>query len=263
MSLHEGRTGLEHDRIMIFPQGLFSEAAIAELKHAGFHAAVNTEVHSSPHRPQELRIRDVWDAAVMRYNDFPIFTRRYPTQGIENFAFDLLLGKPCLIVIHHDFCSDRYVQLSQFIGQLNSLRVPIVWRCLGDVLKRSYRQKQISRDLIQIEMYGSELLVENRSSRSKSYLIRRREDHPDEIDSLHAGSRQLSWQSVSDYIEFEIKLGSGESLLLTLRFRADQDTAQGHESFVRSAKTTLRRHLSEMRDNYIVPAKARMAAFSR
>ena len=42
----------------------------------------------------------------MTYGAFPIFTRRYAFHGVENFAFDLLLGKPCLIVAHHDSFKD-------------------------------------------------------------------------------------------------------------------------------------------------------------
>ena len=52
----------------------------------------------------------------MRYSSFPIFTRRYPWEGIENFAFDILLGKPALIVIHHDYCSDGYDRLTDIRG---------------------------------------------------------------------------------------------------------------------------------------------------
>ena len=262
MSVHERRTGLEHDRMMVFPQGLFSEPAIAELKHAGFHAVVNTEVHSSPYGEKRLRICDVWDVAVMAYSEFPIYSRRYPTQGIENFAFDLLLGKPCLVVIHHDFCSDGYMRLSQLVEQLNSLKVPIVWRCLGDVVRRSYRQKEVSQDLIEIEMYGTELVLENRADRPKSYLMRRRESHAQDIESLRAGSHELPWKSAGGYIKSQLKVEAGETILLTLRFKTEAHVTDA-PNFVHSARTMLRRYLSEMRDNYFVPAKARMTGFSR
>jgi hypothetical protein len=263
MSLHERRTGLAHDRIMVFPQGLFSNEAIGALKRSGFHAAVNTEVHSNPPGTHKLRISDVWDVAVMTYSDFPIYTRRYPAQSIENFAFDLLLGKPCLVVIHHDFCGDGYAQLSHFIGQLNALQAPMVWRSLGDVLRRSYRQREVSPDSIEIEMYGSELQIENRSERAKSYFVRRREPHPNSIETLQAGSRQLCWQAVGNYIQFKLELGPGETTLLTLRFKVAEDVAHGHPNFIHRTKTMLRRHLSEARDNYLVPAKALIVAFSR
>jgi len=58
-------------------------------------------------------------------------------------------------------------------------------------------------------------------------------------------------------------LGPGETTLLTLRFRAPEDVAHNHQNFVYRAKTMVRRHLSEVRDNYVVPAKARLVAFSR
>jgi hypothetical protein len=263
MSLHERRMGLAHDRVMVFPQGVFSEQAILELKRANFHAVVNTEVHSNPPGAHKLRISDVWDVAVMSYGDFPIYTRRYPAQGVENFAFDLLLGKPCLIVIHHDFCSDGCARLVQLIDQLNALRVPLTWRGLGEVLRRSYRQKELSPDSVEIEMYGSELLIENRSDWVKSNVIRRHEHGPNSIESLHAGSRRVSWNCAEDYIEFTVDLAPGESTLLALRFKPSEDTAHSSQNLIRSAKTMLRRYLSEMRDNYLVPAKARMIAFSR
>ena len=106
----------------------------------------------------------------MSYGDFPIYTRRYPAQGIENLAFDVLLGKPCLVVIHHDFFSDGYARLAQFIDQLNVLNVSLFWRRLGEVVRRGYRQRQLSSDCVEIEMYGSELLIENRSGRNDELL---------------------------------------------------------------------------------------------
>jgi hypothetical protein len=263
MSLHERRTGLAHDRVMVFPQGVFSAEAIPELKRAGFNAVVNTEVHRVPFGKQDLTISDVWDVAVMAYGDFPIYTRRYPTQGVENLAFDLLLGKPCLIVIHHDFCSDGCVRLVQFIDQLNALKVSLTWRPLGDVVKRSYRQKEISPDCVEIEMYGSELLIENGSDWAKSYFVSRRERESHTIESLHTESRRVSWDSTGDYVRCEVNLGPGESTLLTLRFKAAEHAMNSSQNLGYAAKTMLRRYLSEARDNYLAPAKARMLAFSR
>ena len=263
MSLHQQRTNLAHDRVMVFPQGAFSEKAILELKRAGFDAVVNTEVHSHASRERKLKISDVWDVAVMSYGDFPIYTRRYPAQGVENFAFDLLLGKPCLAVIHHDFCSNGYARLAGFIDQLNALKVPLAWRRLGDVVRRGYRQKEVSPDAMEVEMYGNELLIENRSDREKSYLIRRREREPKNIESLRAGSRMVSWDSAGDYMEFRVGLSPGKSTLVTLRFKAAEDVGNVPQNFAYSAKTMLRRYLSEARDNYLAPAKARMVAFSR
>ena len=263
MCLHEQRTGLAHDRVMVFPQGIFSEQAILELKRANFSAVVNTEVHSNLLKERKLRISDVWDVAVMSYGDFPIYTRRYPAQGIENLAFDVLLGKPCLVVIHHDFFSNGYDRLAQFIDQLNALNVSLVWRRLSEVIRSGYRQKKLSSDCVEIEMYGSELLIENRSGRTMSYFVRRRERETNSVESLYAGSRCVPWNSAGDHIEFKVDLAPGESTSLRLLFKPAEDLAQARQNLAHSAKIVLRRYLSEARDNYLMPAKARMVTFSR
>jgi hypothetical protein len=263
MSLHEERTGLIHDRVMVFPQGIFSEQAIIELKHAGFNAVVNTEVHSNLLGVRKLRISDVWDVAIMSYANFPVYTRRYPAQGIENLAFDLLLGKPCLVVVHHDFFTNGYARLADFIEQLNALKVSLTWRSLGDVVRRGYRQKKLPSNCVEIEMYGSELLIENHSGRTMNYSVRRRESDPHTIESVYAGSRRVQWNSAGDHIEFTLDLAPGESTLLRLLFKPAEDVVLRGHNFTHSAKTVLRRYLSEARDNYLMPAKARMNAFSR
>ena len=263
MSLHEQRTGLAHDRVMVFPQGIFSEQAILELKRANFSAVVNTEVHSNLLAERKLRISDVWDVAVTSYGDFPIYTRRYPAQGIENLAFDVLLGKPCLVVIHHDFFRNGYNRLVQFIDELNALRVSLSWRGLGEVVRRGYRQRQLSSDCVEIEMYGSELLIENRSGRAMSYFVRHRERETNSVESVYAGSRCVPWNSAGDHIEFKVDVAPGVSTLLRLLFKPAEDVAQARQNLAHSAKIVLRRYLSEARDNYLMPAKARMATFSR
>ena len=64
-------------------------------------------------------------------------------------------------------------------------------------------------------------------------------------------------------MEFKVELSPGESTLVTLRFKGAEDVGNVPQNFAYSAKTMLRRYLSEARDNYFAPAKARMVAFSR
>ena len=121
MRNHEARTGIHHDPVMVFPQGVFSSVCPEVLKRNGFLAAVNTETIPVDSRGARTRISDVWDMAIRTYDGFPIFTRRYASHGLENFAFDLLLGKPCLIVSHHDFFKDRGARVIELIEKLQSL----------------------------------------------------------------------------------------------------------------------------------------------
>src|SRR5207237_1095095 len=151
------------------------------------------------------------DVAVMGYSSFPIFMRRNPWEGIENFAFDILLGKPCIVVIHHGFCRDQCKDLVQFVERLNALKYPPTWRSLGEVVRRSCRQRQLSRDTVEIEMYGTELRVENCSERAKRFVIKRRESDPSVIKGIRVGSVQIAWNFSEGRIVFEIELDPGQS----------------------------------------------------
>src|SRR5205823_6084804 len=141
------------------------------------------DIVSADPQPRTITISDVWDIAVMCYS-FPLFTRRYPWEGIENFAFDALLGKPAIAVIHHDYCSDHCASLVNFIEQLNALPCAPIWRNLGEVVRRCYRQREDSPGAVEVEMYGTELRIENRSGQPKRFLIKRREGEPSAIERI-------------------------------------------------------------------------------
>jgi hypothetical protein len=262
MNRHESITGICHDPVMVFPQGIFSEAAMSALKRTDLIASVNNDITSTDLHPRTITISDVWDIAVMRYT-FPLFTRRYPWEGIENFAFDALLGKPVIAVIHHDYCSDHCARLVKFVQQLNALQCASTWRNLGEVVRRSCRQRENSPDAVEVEMYGTELRIENRSEQPKHFLFRRRECEPSAIGRICTGSQEIAWRPVNGRINFEIELNPGENRVIKIKFHGLTGEGCDGDNLPYRLKTMLRRYLCEMRDNYLVPAKARMPSFPR
>jgi hypothetical protein len=251
MSRHTAKTGIPYDRIMVFPQGVFSGTALAVLKQAHFTAAVNTEVLSGDLPRQQITISDVWDLAVMKYNNFPIFTRRYPSQGIENFAFDVLLGKPCIVVVHHDYCQDKSRRLVELIERLNALNCQLSWRSLGEVVKRSWRQREVLPGIVEVEMYGSELRLYNRSDQRRRYLISKREFDASTVKGVCADSREVPWKFLNGKIHFEVELASGGSTSVGITFH-DSPAVRYREKIGYKLKVRLRRYLSEVRDNYVM-----------
>jgi hypothetical protein len=255
MDGHAASTGVQHHRVMVFPQGVFSTTAMSALKRNDFVAAVNTEVMSvdAPARP--LRVADVWDVAIMSYDGFPIFTRRYPWQEVSNFAFDVLLGKPCLIVIHHDFCRDRNSHLIEFIDRLNAQIPSLVWRGLGDVLQNSYRWRRVGMDCEELEMYAGELLLQNSSSSRSRYRIKRRNSEPAGVREVTREQTSIPWSQAGDYLQFETTLEPGEQKLVRVAFQAAPVQTRDRVGIKYRVKTAVRRYLSEFRDDYVTPMR--------
>lgn len=258
MDRHESMTGIHHDPVMVFPQGIFSEAAMSALKHTDLIAAVNNDVISADPCPRAITISDMWDIALMGYA-FPLFTRRYPWEGIENFAFDALLGKPAIAVIHHDYCSDHCERLVNFIQGLNALQCAPTWRNLGDVVRRSCRQREVSSGNVEVQMYGTELRIENRSQQPKHFVIRRRECDPSAVQRICTYSQEVAWKTVDGHINFEIQLNPGENQMVKIRFHDLAVKGFKGDNRLYRVKAMLRRYLCEVRDNYVMPMRCRFA----
>ena len=121
-------------------------------------------------------------------------------------------------MIHHDYCSDHCARLIDFIQRLNALQRAPTWRNLGDVIRRSCRQREVSPGAVEVEMYGTELRIENRSEQPKHFLIRRREHEPSAIQRICADTQEISSKPVNGHIELEIELNPGENQVIQIRF---------------------------------------------
>jgi hypothetical protein len=251
MEDHKERTGISHDRVMVFPQGVFSKEAVNALKQNNFIAAVNTEVISAASTSPQIDVASWWDMAVMDYENFPIFTRRYPSQGIENFAFDILLGKPCLLVVHHDFFRHGYAPMAEFVGRLNRLKRPMTWRTLAEVARRGHRQRQIAEGEIEIQMYGTEIRIENRSGRRTRFTVKKREGNSSAVKDISAESGPVNWTYEAGEITFSIVVEPGSSRSVCVISQEFSENAPSGAGIFYEVKVALRRYLSEIRDNLV------------
>jgi len=251
MRNHEARTGIHHEPIMIFPQGVFSSVCPEVLKRNGFLAAVNTETVPVDPDGARTRIRDVWDVAIMTYSGFPVFTRRYAFHGLENFAFDLLLGKPCLVVSHHDFFKDDGAAVLEFIKKLHSLNCSLRWRPLGEVIRRACRRRSNGEGREEVEMYGTELLVGNPSDQVIELRVRKRENQADLVAEILCDGKHTTWAAEADQLLLAERIGPRREKHLQVAYREEAEVRDAHRSLRFELSVAARRILSEFRDDYL------------
>jgi len=270
MRNHKSRTGIQHDSVMVFPQGAFSSVCPEILKRNGYLAAVNTEIVPVDSENSRTRIRDVWDVAIMTYDNFPIFTRRYAFHGIENFAFDLLLGKPCLIVAHHDFFKDGGAALIELIEKIGSLNSRVRWRPLGEVIRRACRRRDTGAGTEELEMYGNELLIGNPSDQAIEVKIRKKKSHNDLASEILCDEKSVNWTTQGDHFCFGDKIGSKSEMCFRVVYQEQPGTRKARRSLRLELAVASRRILSEFRDDYLatsailsVPAERLKNAFKK
>jgi hypothetical protein len=243
-------TSLAHDRIMVFPQGEFSTATGRVLKLNGFVAAANTEVTPSKQSGSDTTVADLWDVAINKYGTFPIFTRRYLTHGIENFAFDILLGKPCLMVAHHQEFKDDGHDLIEFIDKLNSLPCKLVWGSLGDVISHSYRTRCEPDGRSIIQMYGNHMFAENPATEARTIEFIKEESDPDCLSAVMVNQETTRWICEGGYLRFSVTTQPKETAEIRVIYVDKLGKSSYPEDIGYKVKTSLRRYLSETRDHY-------------
>ena len=175
MKLQEKATGLGYEKVMVFPQGRFSVGSLEALRHNDFVAAVNTSPIPEDAPPgDELTVGEWLDVAVTRYRGVPLFVRRYPREVVE-FAFDLFLGKPLLIVEHHTAFKQGYGEIAAFIARLNSLNAELRWGGLRETLSRTYMRRDLSDDTVAARIWTNYQVIRNDAAASARFLIAKTE----------------------------------------------------------------------------------------
>jgi hypothetical protein len=105
------------------------------------------------------------------------------------------------------------------------------------------------------------LRVENRSEQRKRFIIRKREADSSAIREVRDGSGPIAWNFVDGHINFETELGSDQSKVVGIRFYELAGNACNGDDLSYRFKAMLRRYLCEVRDNYIMTTKSRLAGF--
>jgi hypothetical protein len=250
MDSFQRRTCIKSDRVMVFPQGRFSAETGRVLKLNGFVAAVNTEV-APEGSGNETTIADLWRVAIMKYGTFPIFTRRYLSHGIENFAFDALLGKPCFIAAHHDIFRDRARNLVDFVERLNFLRWNLVWRPLGEAIGRSYTMSYLSDGTSSIRMFANSLVVENTGAEPSKTLILKEEADADCVQAVHVNEVPVECSDRDGYVRVCLTLPAGETANVRVVYRNTLEKLEYRKNSGAKIRVVAKRYLSEFRDNYL------------
>jgi hypothetical protein len=251
MRLLGSRTQLHTDDIMLFPQGAFSESALRALKLNGFVAAANTEVAPVQIDENKTTVGDLFGQAIMKYASFPLFTRRYLSHGVENFAFDGLLGKPCLIAAHHDdFAGDARILL-HVITKLNSLNWNLRWRSLGEAIRRCFGSRNRRDSSKYIEMYGSAVLYNNSQGWREGTIFKKEEDDWERVERVTVNGLSVDYLHHGGHLRFEAMIPPNQSAEIRIHYSAAPDLASKEEGINYRAKAVLRRYLSEFRDNYL------------
>lgn len=249
MDSHKQRYELDYDRLMIFPQGIFSAESAGALKRNNFWAAVNTDVCATNDQAG-VPVGEIMDLAITKYGGFPVVTRRYLWHGLENFAFDILLEKPCLVVTHQQDYKEDARHVMEGLRAISKLNAKLDWSTLGEVVQTLHKRQQRGANREFVRLYAHSNAVRNNSAAAVEATFSKLEADPGMLESVQADGKPLAWSREVNNCTASCRMEPGQTIRLQFKYKGNPALPKFENGFVRSSKVMVRRHLSEIRDRY-------------
>ncbi|HEX3716458.1 MAG TPA: hypothetical protein VH595_00690 [Verrucomicrobiae bacterium] len=250
MERHHSLSGLPFAPVMVFPQGIFSSHAMAALSQTGYLSAVNTSPFPAD-EPDCLALRHLLEPAITHFSNFALFMRRYP-RNIAEFALDLFVGKPLLIVEHHSYFRDDCRAAGQFGARLNSLAPHLEWSDLNTICSRSSLIRRDFKRRQCIRFFTDRFVIKADAAGLDSAFLYRRASHAEPPPVVTINSKPAEATVIGGELKIPISLEpSTEAEVLVQRNRADPKIHCEPESLLFNTRITLRRRACEFRDNVV------------
>jgi hypothetical protein len=240
-------TGLSYDKVMIFPRGEFSGSAMQALHESSFLAGVNTELVDSQAN-RGVPAGQLLQPAITSYSGFPLFLRRPAREPIANFALDLLLGKPCLAGMHHDYFSEGFEWLAKFVNSLKGLDPGLSWSNLETIVSGTYSVQTNAESHHDVRLFSRYTRVAIRKPPACISFCKSEPIKEKAFDASVNGHEIAASRNGQDLL-FAAKVESQENVVRTRLSPVPTPSLPSHSLRYR-LKVSTRRHLARIRDNH-------------
>jgi hypothetical protein len=249
MEAHQGRTGLPHQTVMVFPQGVFSIEAMDCLRSAGYLAAANTEV-ADCWSQGHLTLQDLLQPTVLCYEGSPLFARRRPDDGIVNFAVDSFLGKPCLVVLHHDFFKGGVRELEELVHAFANFHPRLSWDSLENIVTGCTMSKCEVDGRTSVLIFADRAILKVDQRQGERLTVIKREAGSAKIRRVEVDGRSSDFSVENDFLKLNLEPRTNRPVSINIVSEASPAFQTAEDSLTDKARVAVRRYLCEFRDGY-------------
>jgi len=251
MEQHQSLSTVPFDPVMVFPQGRFSHVAMKALGESRIPAVINSSPFPVDYQEGALTLAEMCEPAITSFSECSLFVRHYPRIPAE-FAFDLFLGKPLLIVEHHKIFQGGTKKMEEFVDRLNAMDDAITWSNPATICSQACLRRSAGANRWDVRFYTDQFTLTNRGDQPADYTLFRRLSPGRKIESVHTDGKLSDWSEDGDYLKLSVHLDAGQKTTVAIA-RVPPPPLAG--TFQRKpfdeTKARLRRHLSEFRDNFV------------
>jgi hypothetical protein len=255
MEAFKDATGLEYDRVMIFPRDLGSREALQAVKKMNFLGTANWNntpdgAGSNPEAANCLKqiIADV--------GGFPAL-KRYGPHALSAFdiASLIYLEMPLLFRVHHGDFEAGNDAFTKTAAKVNSLDPDVVWMSIGNIFRHLYVQKRRDDGNWDVRTYSNRFVLGGRHKKGAVYHVTKADDLDTPIASVTVGGKEIKFMTGDKTLTFSIHVPSYTEQEISIEYEQEHDP----ESILISKNdfwVGINRWFAEFRDRRLVKSYA-------
>jgi hypothetical protein len=252
MCHHENRTGMKFEPVMVCPQEEYSLQAIRSFAcDGGFLAVANSRCIARDSGELVLRGADLLSAAQDRYFGVSILKRYYPSDRAL-LALGQFLGKPAILVTHHDFFREGLAKLEELVSWVTGLPGVGRWNSIGGVATTTCIKRRIGANEFELKIFSDKFEMDHAGSGPAVFHVTRRVPAEADVTSVLVNDVPATFLRRSDAIAFKFEVVGDSHTRVELRRARLRQEGQYPSTIRYQAGVAARRFLSELRDRFQV-----------
>jgi hypothetical protein len=200
MQVHERRTGLETQPLMVCPQERFSRAALAAVgSEPGIEALVNSRFLPRDHTPSAITVADLLKPAFDGYHGCTLLKRFYPEERWK-IALGQFLGQPSLLVEHHAYFRQGMARLEAEISCLRSITPALTSPPITTVVRQTHWRRVAGPGHLEIRSFTRRLDFEVDAASPTHVTVQRRLDPTFPLQEIQLDGHAVGYQRTGSQI---------------------------------------------------------------
>ena len=248
---------------MALPQERYSrEAMRAFADSRQFMALVCTACQPRNLTTAQLTAADLLLPAQDSFYGFPVFKRHY-WRDMSVFAMSLFLGKPAILVEHHEFFRDGTNGVETFVRQLAELHPGLKWHSLMETVTRTHTRRRLCSDKWEVRFFTDTFQLEHEQKEMTNYRLIRRIPEATNVKHVHVDGREVPFSRQNGFLAFETRIEQTQTVLVQVDVAPVKPTNSYVPGLTYQASVAFRRGLCEFRDNIVCRSPVALRAARR
>ena len=163
----------------------------------------------------------------------------------------LFLGKPAILVEHHEFFRDGPGGTERFVSGLSKLNSRIKWTSLAETAKRTHWRRRLSEGRHEVRFFTDDFNLEHEGNTAAEYRLVRRIPATTFVRRLTVNGVETQFTREDDLLAFKVRVGDPQTFQVQVEVAPIKPAKEYSAGIKYQASVAFRRGLSEFRDNVI------------